>query len=479
MGVLSRVSAQIAAGDLGPRAAVHLLNRVGYGPQPGDTGRVLKQGLEDYLEEQLEAPPDPDLDARLRGLTTLRMSLPEASALYAADQGSAAALGRELLSAKIIRSVHARNQLQEVLVDFWFNHFNVNIADGYDRVATAFYERDAIRPHVLGKFPDLLGATAAHPAMLYYLDNYLSTASRVDPRTGRLILGLNENYGRELLELHTVGVDAGYTQEHVFDASRCFTGWTIDFRRGAFLFRAENHDKNAKSVFGLEVPAGGGQSDGEKLLQYLAFHDATAHFVSRKLCQRFVSDDPPVALVARCARAYQSTEGDIREVMRTILGSAEFWYEAFGAGKAKTPLEYAASALRAVDAEVSNGGPVAGHVSTMGMPLYQCLPPTGYSARGADWLNPSSHLARMNFALDLVSGGISGVSVDAARVARSSGASPDDPRSVATALSAQIFGRGLSAQTLDVASRVSRTGVPSVAARVAGVVLASPEMQVR
>jgi uncharacterized protein (DUF1800 family) len=479
MSVSAGILAQASAVDIGPRAAAHLLRRIGYGAGPGDIRQVLSQGIERYVEEQLEAPPDPELETRLRRLTTLGWSTGQVIAAYNANNAAIGPILDEFYLAKLIRAVHGRNQLQEVLTDFWFNHFNVFIGDGFDRYATPAYERDAIRPHALGRFRDLLGATAAHPAMLYYLDNYLSTVSRVDPRTGRLLQGLNENYGRELMELHTIGVDAGYTQEHVFDAARCFTGWGIEQRLGVFLYRPQNHDTGAKSVFGLNVPAGGGKEDGDKLLDHLADHPATARFVSHKLLQRFVADDPSERLVERTAATFVSSGGDIAAVMRTIVGSAEFWAQAFGPGKPRTPLEFVAGALRAVDAQVNAGRALTATLATMGMPLFGCLPPTGYSNRGDAWLNPSSHLTRMNFALDLTTGALNGVAVDVRALAGRLGADPGNPRSLADALSREIFGGGLSAQTRNAAARAATSGTPPVANRVVGLVLAGPEMQAR
>jgi uncharacterized protein (DUF1800 family) len=465
--------------EIGPRVAVHLLNRIGFGPRPGDLNRILEMGLDRYVQGQLDAPADPELDSRLRGLSTLGYPIPQVLALYNADQRSIGVILEELYLAKIIRAVHAQNQLQEVLVDFWFNHFSVYIQDGFARYSTAAYEREAIRPHALGRFRDLLGATAAHPAMLFFLDNYLSRATVT--ANGRVVRGLNENYGRELLELHTVGVDAGYTQEHVIDAARCFTGWGIDnlSTGGRFVYRPQFHDTGSKSVFGLDIPAGGGKDDGDKLLDYLASHPKTALFIARKLAQRFVADEPPSRVVDRAAEAFLATDGDIRAVMRAILGSAEFWAEAFGAGKPKTPLELVASAVRAVGGEVTTGRAVVAYLQNMGMPLYACVPPTGYSNRGTDWLNPSSHLYRMNFALDVASGTVAGVGADVRGMVRRMGGNSEDARSVASTISAEVFGKGLSRATLDAASRVAPGGPVSVAARVAGLCLASPEMQAR
>jgi uncharacterized protein (DUF1800 family) len=471
---------QVEGVDIGPRAAVHLLNRIGYGPRPGQVAEVLRQGLEKYINEQVEAPADPELEVRLRAYPTLGYPIGQVLANYNQDQRTINAVLDDLNAAKIVRAAHGRNQLQEALVDFWYNHFNVYVLDGFARYATAAYERDAIRPHVLGRFRDLLGATAQHPAMVYYLDNYLSTVSRVDPRTGRLIQGLNENYGRELMELHTVGVDAGYTQDHVFDSARCFTGWGLDQRTGAFVYRSQNHDTGAKQVFGLSVPAGGQREDGERLLDHLASHPATARHVSWQLAQRFVADDPPERVVNRAAGVFLDSGGDIAEVMKALLGTAEFWAEAFGTGKPKSPWEFVISALRAVDAQVT--GPargVVGAVAGMGMPLYQCLPPTGYSNRGTDWLNPSSHLQRMNFALDLAAGAVAGATVDVRGLVRRYGGNADEPSSVVTTLHNEVFGRSLSADTRRVASRVSGRGTVNASIRAVGLVLAGPELQGR
>ncbi|HET8645278.1 MAG TPA: DUF1800 domain-containing protein, partial [Vicinamibacteria bacterium] len=316
MSVGAALAAQASPVEIGPRVAVHLLNRTGFGPRPGEAARILRSGLDRHVEEQLDAGPDPELDTRLRPLATLGMPLAEALALYRSQDRAFGRFTEEFFAAKVIRAVHGRNQLEEVLADFWFNHFNVFVGDGLDRVYTPFYEREAIRPHVLGRFRDLLAATAAHPAMLFYLDNYLSTVYRTDPRTGRVLSGVNENYGRELLELHTVGVDAGYTQTDVVYSALCFTGWTIDLRgSGGFVYRDANHDKTAKSVFGLNLPAGGGKDDGDRLLDYLASHPATARHVSRRLLQRFVSDAPAPALVDRIAATFLRTDGDLRAVM--------------------------------------------------------------------------------------------------------------------------------------------------------------------
>lgn len=464
---------------LGPRVALHLLNRAGYGPRPGEIADVLAQGPTKWIEEQLEPGADPELDSRLARFTTLGYPTSQVLALYNADSRTIGVILDEFFSAKIVRAVHARNQLREVLVDFWFNHFNVFVNDGFDRYAISSYERDAIRPHVLGRFRELLGAATLHPAMLYYLDNYLNTVPR--QQGGRSIGGINENHGRELLELHTVGVDAGYTQADVVEASRCLTGHGIDNigQTGNYLYRAANHDNGAKQVFGLAVAAGGGEGDVQRLLDHLASHPATARFVARRLAERFVADDPPAALVARLADVYLRSDGDLREVATALFGSAEFWAEAFGAGKPRTGFEYVIGALRAAGAEVQNARAARVAIQDTGMPVYACNPPTGYSNRGADWLNPSAQLYRINFGLDLAAGALAGIAADVRGLIREGGGDPDNPASAAEAINRVVFGRTLSAASLAAAARVSTSSGVPVATRVAGLLFAGPEMQVR
>jgi uncharacterized protein (DUF1800 family) len=469
------------AGDVGKRAAVHALNRIAYGPGPGDAQQVLDHGLEAWITSQVHPPgPDPALQSRLQTLPTLNYTTQQILALYNANNANLTPILNEFYTAKLIRAVHSQNQLEEVMADFWFNHFNVNINETFVRYSIQSYERDAIRPNVLGKFRTLLGATAAHPAMLYYLDNYLSTASHVV--NGRLVQGLNENYGRELMELHTVSVDAGYTQPDVFDAARCFTGWTIDNLNtsGQFVFRPANHDTASKSVFGLQVQAGGLKDDGDRLLDYLAAHPATAHFVSKKLARRFVSDAPPQSLIDKMAETFLSSGGDIAEVLMRMFSSSEFWAEEFSnLGKPKTPIEFVVSAIRAVDGQVTNANQgLTGYLANLGMPLYQCVPPTGYSFRGIDWLNANTQLYRMNFAMDLGANRIGGVTMDARSFATS--AQLNDPRALAAGVGADIIGPTLSQQTVDSIAQVNtKTANPSVSARSIGLLLASPEFQVR
>ena len=464
---------------LGPRVALHLLTRAGYGPRPGEIASVLDQGPTKWIEEQLEPGADPELDTRLARYPTIAYPTSQVLSLYNADNRTIGVILDEFFSAKVVRAVHGRNQLQEVLVDFWFNHFNVFVNDGFDRYSISSYERDAIRPHVLSSFRQLLGAASLHPAMLYYLDNYLNTV----PRTvnGRPTGGINENQGRELLELHTLGVDAGYTQTDVIEASRCLTGHGIDNlgTSGNYLYRPANHDNNAKNVFGLAVAAGGGEGDVQKLLDYLALHPATARFISKKLAERFVADDPSEALVARLAEVFLRTDGDLREVTKALFGSSEFWAEAFGNGKPRTGFEYVIGTLRAAGANVDNPRAARTTIQDAGMPLYSCNPPTGYSNRGAEWLNASAQLYRMNFGLDLAVGAVAGVTADIPGLIRSGGGDPNSPSSAAEAINRVVFGRTLSPASLAAAGRVTTSGSVPVSARVAGLLFAGPELQVR
>ena len=323
-------------------------------------------------------------------------------------------VNQDLMDSKILRAVYSNRQLEEVLTDFWFNHFNVNLDKGADRYMVTSYERDVIRPHVLGRFKDLLLATAESPAMLFYLDNWQSAGP--DPNKKRK-QGLNENYGRELMELHTLGVDGGYTQADVTEVARCFTGWSIrePQRGGSFEFNEKLHDKGEKHVLGVTIPAGGGMGDGLKVLDILEHSPATAHFISKSLAVRFVADNPPESLVQKMALAFTRTDGDLREVMRAMIDSPEFWDPANFRSKVKSPLEMVASAVRAVNGDVDFAQALAGQMNQLGEPLYRKLEPTGYSNRSTDWMNSASLLARMNFSMALVQNKIGGVKVDAAQ----------------------------------------------------------------
>ncbi len=523
---------------------LHVLNRLGYGPRPGDVERVRRLGLRQYIAQQLhpETIDDSAVEARLKRLPMLetptadlvrleaearqmRMevlrrqdgNLPENPgealaklppeerrqmmeryrAAFGDERRNPRRMVSDLQEAKLLRAVYSERQLQEVMTDFWFNHFNVFVGKRLVRVFVNEYERDAIRPHALGQFEDLLRATAHSPAMLFYLDNWQSVTpdlklpgrgqrpgetrpgngqpgqsplgrggfgrgrlgqggifnrGRVQkpfppmrppvqggsepaspPKPGaaqRRQPGINENYARELLELHTLGVDGGYTQKDVQEVARCFTGWSIhqpfggqrrdrfarfgmpgaaDVPPGSFIYRDWAHDQGEKVVLGVTIPAGGGKRDGDMVLTLLARHPSTAKFIATKLCRRFVADEPPAGLVTRVAATFERTQGDIRACLQTLFESPEFFDPAVYQAKVKTPLEFVASTLRAAGAEVTDAQALIGALARMGMPLYGCQPPTGYKDVAEAWVNTGALLNRLNFALVLASGNLPSV----------------------------------------------------------------------
>ena len=301
------------------------------------------------------------------------------------------------------------------MTDFWFNHFNVYQYKDRDPYYTTAYERDVIRPHAFGKFYDLLLATAQSPAMLMYLDNWLSIGphSQAAGKNGQS--GLNENYGRELMELHTLGVDGGYTQSDVTELARVLTGWTIaqPDDGGQFQFDPRRHDPGIKTVLGQKIYEAG-VDEGLRVLDMLAHQPATAHFISKSIATRFVSDDPPESLVDRMAATFQSTDGDIREVMRTMLRSPEFWSPKVYGAKFKTPLEFVVSAVRASGANVVAPDALVQNLTAMGMQPYGMAVPTGYAMKAETWDNEGALLARINFATTLTQGKMAGVQFDPA-----------------------------------------------------------------
>lgn len=413
------------ATDLPPpeQAALHVLNRLAYGPRPGDIERVTQMGVQRYIDSQLHPeaiPMPPALTARLDALETARQPAGRTLAQLLAvremvkDEGDEAKARRRAVivniteqtaEARLARAVESPRQLEEVMVDFWFNHFNVFEGKGLDRALVASYERDAIRPYALGSFRDLLGATAHHPAMLFYLDNWLSTADGFVPRRPNAKVktaGLNENYARELMELHTLGVDGGYTQQDVRELARMLTGWTFNpralaLRNEGFVFDARRHDKGDKQWLGHTVH-GGGQDEGEYALDVLAMHPATAHHISYELAQYFVQDAPPPALVDRLARSYLDSKGDIRTVLATLFASPEFMAPAAQGAKFKTPYQFVVSAARAGSAPLAEVKPVLGALNRLGMPLYGCQTPDGYKNTEAAWLNPDALSRRIAIA---------------------------------------------------------------------------------
>ena len=526
-------------------AIFHALNRLAYGPRPGDVERVRQMGLAKWIDQQLNpnSIDDKALQARLEDYPTLRMSStnlierypqpkaaekeaakraqaqleqeqqrkPDAAAAIVAkdaqvtpapkeasaeetnqpaptaptDSGDAnvpspmkqdpamenpGAKGAgkrdvlggdpnnvpraiaedskrpqrvvaELAMAKVTRAIYSERQLQQVMDDFWFNHFNVFAGKGEDRYYLTSYERDVIQPHTLGKFKDLLTASAKSPAMLFYLDNFLSAdpraaqrqaaqrAMRQQGRFGGLgrpmpppgqqkkpnARGLNENYGRELMELHTLGVDGGYTQKDVTEVARCFTGWTIEKPRQnpEFKFDDRLHDPDPKYVLGKKIHAGG-MKDGEEVIDLLVHDASTARFISTKLARRFVSDNPPKELVDRMARTFAESDGDIKAVMRAMIYSPEFWSREAYRAKIKTPFELVVSAARALGTHVDMPQPLVGWVGRIGEPIYQCQPPTGYADKADAWVNTGALLNRLNFSLALAGNKMRGSRTDVA-----------------------------------------------------------------
>lgn len=545
---------------------IHLLNRIGYAPRPGDVDRVKRMGIDKYIDLQLhpERIEDSATEARLANFPSLRMTLAEIQAKYPPPNLLARELGlrqgknaqlqlppgegaddntkreyrqqvmsyyqehglrppqfllQELQAQKIIRAAYSERQLQEVMTDFWFNHFNIFWAKNADRDLTTRYELDVIRPNTLGKFKDLLMATAKSPAMLVYLDNFQSMSPnaqlpqrrgpfqrrpgavgggignprvgqrpndpiyrdrQMNPQTDREVQreqmpgqprpaqanalrnrkpGINENYAREIMELHTLGVEGGYTQKDVQEVARCLTGWTLDRpRQGTqFMFREFMHDNGEKIVLGHKIPAGGGIKDGEMVIDILAHHPNTAKFISTKLVRRFVSDTPPQSLVDRVSAVYMKTDGDIREMMRTILTSPEFNSKEAYRAKIKSPFELAVSAIRVLGAEIKTPMQAAQFISKMGQPLYLYQAPTGYPDRADQWVNTGALLERLNFGLALTTNKLRGTTFDVKRAA--AGADMSDRQRLLDHAIASLLNGDVSKETRAVLDKQLKEGV--------------------
>lgn len=416
-------------GSLGSTSAVnedarvlHLLNRAAFGPTPDLVAEVHRIGRAAWVAQQVVPGQisDPELDEKLSIYPALPMNSSELMENYPNQNGRDEPMGIgppqrvpvEAASANLTRAVHGKAQLQEVLTDFWFNHFNVAAQDGPIRLAVVPYLRDAIRPNVLGFFEDLLRATAESVAMLYYLDNYLSAA----PGSRGPGSGINENYARELMELHTLGVDGGYTQDDVVEVARAFTGWTFTPPRTGvveFVFLPRIHDRGDKTVLGQTIPSGG-QSEGLEILHMLATHPSTAEFLSRKLLQRFVADDPPQEFVDKTASIYLATGGHLGWTVMSILTSPDFYRPKHRANKAKTPLELVASAIRATGGDMSLGVAASRLVGDLGQPMLRAQPPTGWPETGDEILSPGGMVTRFEFGYLAATNRIEGVQVDAA-----------------------------------------------------------------
>jgi uncharacterized protein (DUF1800 family) len=434
--------------------AVHLLSRTTYGVRPGDVEALLSTGTDAWLERQLhpETIDDVALEARLaaaaergpatrRGVFVRAAAPPDSTNRDTTNMANrmraetaimrstvllrvaAFAQPQTLVTAKMERAVHSARQLEEVMTDFWFNHFNVFFGKGVVRMSLAAYERDAIRVNVFGRFEDMLRATAQHPAMLVYLDNYLSTAA--DPADPDAKGGLNENYARELLELHTLGVDGGYTQQDVVEVARAFTGWTIsggatpervvvnralaDGGAIGFEFQAGRHDRGEKVMLGHTLAAGRGIEDGLDVLSFLAAHPSTAQFIATKLVRHFVADLPPPELVEEIAEVFTSTGGDLREVTRALFTSEQFYQPANYRAKTKRPFEFVASVLRLTGAEVTEDRELYNQLRAFGHVPYNEAAPTGFPTEASEWLSAGAVLGRINFATDLAAGRLKGV----------------------------------------------------------------------
>ena len=476
------------------QAILHALNRLGYGPRPGDIERVRQMGLEKWIDQQLhpESIDDSALDRRLEKYPTLTMSskdllnefpppnqaaraageskqeyqqeqqqkrqaamaqmmdmgndnIDEAQQALAKIQGPGQIVA-ELSMAKLDRAIYSNRPLEAVMEDFWFNHFNVFAGKGADRWLLTSYVRDTIRPNTMGKFQDLLVATAKSPAMLFFLDNWLSVdpvafkqhqqeiaigraryrgvfggdfpfpgAAVANTQKKNQDRGLNENYGREVMELHTIGVDAGYTQQDVIEMARCLTGWTVSEprRNPDFVFQPEFHAEGKKTVMGHAFDSGG-EKDGQEALKMLANDPHTARFISTELARHFVSDNPPQKLIDRMAKVYEQSDGDVRSVLKAMIYSPEFWLKEAYRAKVKTPLELVASTARALNSDVEVSLPLAQWVGRMGEPLFLCQPPTGYSDKSQTWVNTGALLNRLNFSLAFASGHLAGTNVNLA-----------------------------------------------------------------
>lgn len=483
------------------QAAAHLLSRFTYGAKSGDVDALVKEGLEKWFQRQLDGKlSDQELDAMLepykdinltndevenkypRQPKVLRMAIKDGfinkDSVGKGDQkayrqqlqdyratkgyGQEQDLLREFINQKILRAAYTNNQLHELLTDFWFNHFNVSLTKNQCAAYVPAFERDVIRPNVTGKFSNLLMASAKSPAMLIYLDNYTSSGkpvadtemegmqmgmSAVKPNQAKVLKpkkqggGLNENYAREVMELHTLGVDGGYSQSDVTQAARVLTGWTIAplgedgaygaaykkviekigeanlkskgfVKDGDFLFVPTRHDNEQKIVLGHQFAAGGGYEEGVELLNMLAHHKATAHFISKKLATRFVNDQPDPKLIDKMAKTFLSTEGDIKQVLITMVSAPEFWSAKSLREKTKSPFELAISAVRGLDAQVTQPYQVYNWINKMGQKMYYYQAPTGFPDRGQYWINTGALLNRMNFGLALAGQRIPGVKIN-------------------------------------------------------------------
>jgi uncharacterized protein (DUF1800 family) len=524
-------------------SALHVLNRLAYGPTPGLVDQLVHEGVLHWVDRQLAVDDinDPGLKGELARYDLLQTSTEDLLRSYIEvqrqrrlekrDAGADSimtpaerlrnappearalrALAGQLPELVLFRATQSERQLGETMADFWINHFNIFVGKNLDRVYLPGYVEQTIRPRALGRFEDLLLATAKSPAMMIYLDNAQSVAAGSrppePPRLARLRglfgnrgfpgrrlpggfmppdsmrqlaqrrpTGLNENYGRELMELHTLGVDGGYTQADVTEVARVLTGWSVapPPRGGGFEFHDWAHDGGAKQVMGIAFPAGHGEDEGVRLLKVLASHPSTLHFVSGKLCARFVSDTPPDGCIDDAVRAWKRSDGNMAEVLRAIFHSPDFWAPGNSGNKVKTPLEFVASAVRAVGGVLDTTPRLAGAVARLGEPLYQHVAPNGYGEQQEDWVNSGALLARMNFAVALAANRLPGVTVNLDAVLP---LAADQPGLV-DSVNQLILGGKMSAQTRKVIlEQLAEIGDPAQARALAvGLALGGPEFQ--
>jgi uncharacterized protein (DUF1800 family) len=526
--------------------ARQVLNRLSFGARPGDVERVASIGVDRWIELQLDPKnisdtlaervlagmetqheqayeliadhPDPQeiqqrINQRRAATSVVAVSnTTDDSLLLRRAQQTAQQLTGQILAARVIRAVTSERQLQEVMTDFWENHFSVFIGKSPNRYSISEYDRDVIRSHALGKFRDLLGAVAKSPQMLYYLDNWQSGVDSVHPNiveqriearrrasaydsTTRALAtlprrrprGLNENYARELMELHTLGVDGGYTQKDVQEVARALTGWTIDAPQlgGGFVFRPELHDAAEKVVLGHTLPAGRGIEDGEDVLDIVSHAPATARFITTKLARHFVSDDPPPALVDRCANTFSRNGGDIGETVRCIVTSPEFFSRAAYRSKVKTPFELVASAMRAMNARPDTTPRTAQTVAQLGQPIFGRQTPDGWPDRGDAWMNSGAILNRVNFGLRVAAGQMPGGRVQDWPPAAGLRAQPLEAQ--VNGVIEQLFGGDVSSETRRVLSSgenpvlngANKSPQLSGLASILGLALGSPDFQNR
>lgn len=496
------------------QAAARLLDRFSFGAKPGQVEAVVNMGLENWLEQQFAAnQPNEGLNKRLAAFKSLSLTNDTIVNTYLnagqvirmatrkgiihkdsikGDQKEyreqvrvimeqegykpIQELHRELVNQKVLSAAYSNNQLQEVLTDFWFNHFNVSVTKNQCQQYVYTYERDAIRPNVMGRFKDLLLATAQHPAMLEYLDNASSVSIKNNPRANmaapRNARGLNENYAREVMELHTLGVDGGYTQADVTTVAKALTGWSV--MQGNFIFRPRQHDNEAKTILNKNFPANGGYQEGVDVLTMLAEHPSTAKFICTKLATRFVSDTPSAALIKNMVKTFQSTDGNIKAVLRTMVYDPAFWKKSVSHEKIKSPFEMVISAVRATNAQIIQPFQLFNWCTKMGQRFYYYQAPTGFPDRASNWINTGALLNRMNFGLAFASQKIPGVRMDLAALNNY-----HEPESAIDALT--VYSNILLPQR-DHAANIKRL-IPNVQStqnmlsQVVGIIIGSPEFQ--